>query len=167
MRGDGPPAMRLARLHGHVACPAAPAASQTPPAPAASPTAAQRQHLHDHGWLIVDDACPAPLLQRLREAAAALAPRVRSGEMDARSGKLRNDVLRANSQSYLLTPLGGEPCFAEWYGSRELLRYVTAFLERPAGELCLGDFALFAQREPSEFNSAWHRSATPHHPTLA
>ena len=125
------------------------------------PTDAQRRHLHEQGWLIVDDAVPPELLPTLRDAARRLLPRMlHDGEaMAARAPALANDLLRANSQSYLLTPLGGEPCFAEWYGSAELLSYVTAFLERPAEQLCLGDLALFSQTDPSEFNSSWHRDA--------
>lgn len=124
-------------------------------------TARAKDHLSEHGYVVVDGLVPVELLLRLRAAARRLVPRVRGGgrQLDARVPGLQNDLLRSDSQSYVLTPLGNEPCFAEYYASLDLLRFVTAFLERSADQLCLGDFALFAQREESEFNSSFHRDA--------
>ena len=41
-----------------------------------APTEPQREHLHEHGWLIVDDAAAPELVARQREA-------VRSSEASA------------------------------------------------------------------------------------
>eukprot|EP01052_Picozoa_sp_SAG31_P026186 SAG31_NODE_2355_length_5879_cov_6.732526_6_plen_118_part_00 len=46
----------------------------------------------------------------------------------------------------MLTPLDGEPVFAEYYASEVLLRYVTHFIERPIEHLSLGEFCIFSVR---------------------
>ena len=77
-------------------------------------------------------------------AGRRVAPRVRSGQLNSR----------------MLTPLDGEPAFAEYYASPELLRYVTHLIERPIEQLSLAEFCVFSHPddEPGH-NGGWHRDA--------
>ena len=72
-----------------------------------------RQHLADFGYVIVTDAVNPSMMGELLAAGRRVAPRVRSGELNNR----------------MLTPLDGEPIFAEYYACPELLRYA---LRQPA-----------------------------------
>ena len=61
----------------------------------------------------------------------------------------------------MLTPIDGEPVFAEYYGSAALLDYVTHFIQRPAEQLSLGEFCIFSHPpEQAGHNGGWHRDAT-------
>eukprot|EP01051_Picozoa_sp_SAG22_P018524 SAG22_NODE_3143_length_1906_cov_1.335916_2_plen_185_part_00 len=94
--------------------------------------------------VIVTDAVSPELLPQLLAAGRRVAPRVRSGELNSR----------------MLTPLDGEPVFAEYYASPELLRYVTQLIERPTEQLMLAEFCVFSHSpdEPGN-NGGWHRDA--------
>ena len=93
------------------------------------PSEAQRQHLAEHGYVIVEDAVDPALMPALLNAGRRVAPRIRLGELRDR----------------MLTPLDGEPVFAEYYACHELLRYVLHFIQRPLEQLCLGEFCVFSQ----------------------
>ena len=93
--------------------------------------------------MIVDDAVPAHLVDGLREAARRV-PALQEA---------------AGDSFRLLTPLDGDPIFAEYFGSAELLGYVTGFLQRPLADLSLAEFYLFHQPPGTEGNpgGGWHR----------
>ena len=93
------------------------------------PSEAQRAHLAEHGYVIVTDAVDPELMPALLDAGRRVAPRIRSGELRDR----------------MLTPLDGEPVFAEYYACHELLRYVLHFIQRPLEQLALGEFCVFSQ----------------------
>jgi hypothetical protein len=109
------------------------------------PSEAQRQHLAEHGYVIVEDAVDPALMPALLNAGRRVAPRIRLGELRDR----------------MLTPLDGEPVFAEYYGCHELLRYVLHFIQRPPEQLSLGEFCVFSQAADGPgVNGGWHRDAT-------
>lgn len=135
--------------------PAAAAAEQPPSYPlppchpptavfGGGPSEAQRQHLVEKGYVIIKDAVDPALMPALLEAGRRVAPRIRAGELRDR----------------MLTPLDGEPVFAEYYACRELLRYVLHFIQRPIEQLSLGAYhnhkpAVFLLRKfPYEKRSA-------------
>ena len=88
----------------------------------------------------MDDAVPPQLLPRLRDAAR------RVPALAAAAG--------ANFR--LLTPLDGDPVFAEYYASPELLGYVTGFLQRPLADLALAEVGGPCLREVDPCCSARH-----------
>lgn len=108
------------------------------------PSEAQREHLAEHGYVIITDAVDPALMPALLEAGRRVAPRIRAGELRDR----------------MLTPLDGEPVFAEYYACQELLRYVLHFIQRPLEQLSLGEFCVFSQAAGGPgANGGWHRDA--------
>ena len=93
------------------------------------PSEAQRQHLAEHGYVIITDAVDPALMPALLDAGRRVAPRIRARELRDR----------------MLTPLDGEPIFAQYYACRELLRYVLHFIQRPIEQLSFGEFCVFSQ----------------------
>eukprot|EP01048_Picozoa_sp_COSAG05_P020800 COSAG05_NODE_3644_length_1936_cov_2.143168_1_plen_250_part_00 len=119
-----------------------------PPASAVfsgKPCLEARRHLEEYGYVIVDSAVNPDLLPMLLAAARRVAPRVRAGELNSR----------------MLTPLDGEPIFAEYYASSELVDWVQYFIERPLEQLSLSEFCLFSHpADGLANNQGWHRDAT-------
>ena len=112
----------------------------------------------DQGYFIVDNVVDPQLLDLLEAAAWRVVEKIRSGAVvDDDSGvRTGGEGVEPQFVSGLIAPEFGEPLFAEYLGSEELVRYVRPML---GDELRLGWVLLCAIAE--DYHIGWHRDVGP------
>ena len=116
------------------------------------------EQYRDQGYFIVDDAVEPDLLDLLEAAARRVVDKIRSGavvddEVGMRTG---GEGVDPQFVSGLIAPEFGEPVFAEYLGSEQLVRYVWPML---GNELRLGWVHLCAIA--GDYHIGWHRDVGP------
>ena len=112
----------------------------------------QLGHYEEQGYVIVDDAVDAAMLDELEGAGRRVRDKVRSGQVDVES--IRGAQREPQVIWGLIAPEYGEPVFAEYLVSRPLEAYVQAFL---GPELRLGFAVIFCTGNQVPYDSGWHR----------
>ena len=107
---------------------------------------------HEQGFVVVDDAVEAEMVDELEAAARRIKEKIRSGEVDVCSS-----VDEDGEPKYiwgLIAPEYGEPVFAEYLICEPLEAYTHAFL---GSELRLGFATIFGTGTGKPYDSTWHR----------
>ena len=133
-------------------------------APGATPE--RLAHLEAHSFVIIDDFVDSPWIPILREAGrrltAASAPETGYDKVDLSKGY----VHRAKADEPwairgLIHPAFGEPSFAEFHGSDEMLNFVSSWCNGLSAEdLTLSGMLLWCNPRRSEHKLGWHRDVT-------
>ena len=116
------------------------------------------EQYRDRGYFIVDDAVEPDLLDLLEAAARRVVDKIRSGAVVDDEAGMRTGGEGGEPQfvSGLIAPEFGEPVFAEYLGSEQLVRYVWPML---GDELRLGWVHLCAIA--GDYHIGWHRDVGP------
>jgi hypothetical protein len=134
-------------------------------APGATPE--RLKHLHDHGFVIIDDFVGSAWIPALRDAGRrvteACAPEHGYSQIDASKGY----VHRAGSEQEpwairgLIHPAWGEPAFAEFHGSPEFTSFVESWCDDwSKDQAVLGGMLLWCNPRRIENGPSWHRDTT-------
>ncbi|KAI8582289.1 hypothetical protein K450DRAFT_228260 [Umbelopsis ramanniana AG] len=116
------------------------------------------------GFVIIDNLIKPELLEPLRQAAERVIKKARDGEWKERRlvgtpFPPWNEGTDVWGVQHLLNPELGEPVFAEWYGSEEMINAVCELLEVKPEELQLELFNMLVNPQDSDFDLPWHRDA--------
>ena len=116
------------------------------------------EQYRDRGYFIVDDAVEPDLLDLLEAAARRVVDKIRSGAVvdDEAGMRTGGEGVEPQFVSGLIAPEFGEPVFAEYLGSEQLVRYVWPML---GDELRLGWVHLCAIA--GDYHIGWHRDVGP------
>jgi hypothetical protein len=141
---------------------AAAATSSTPKR--SFPTAAQRAHYEEHGFVVVDDAVDPALVPQLLAAVRRTRARVHDGSLT------HGFMHRTNERTPTLevpdpwgirgvfSPIYAEPAFADYIGHGHLTRYICGFTGAESEErLGLGTVVAFVNPRDDDYTIGWHR----------
>ena len=133
-------------------------------APGATPE--RLAFLEENGYLIINDFVDNPWIPILREAGRRLteacAPEHGYDKIDCSKGY----VHRAKENEPwairgLIHPAFGEPCFADFHGSTDLLDFVSSWCGGVQPEdLVMGGMLLWCNPRKNEHKLSWHRDVT-------
>ena len=120
-------------------------------------------HLKEHGFVIISDFVANPWIPILREAGRAVtkacAPQHGYSKIDCSKGyvhRARDD--EPSAIRGLIHPAFGEPCFAEFLGSKEFLSFVHSWCHGLQPEdMVLRDMLLWCNPRRHENGPSWHR----------
>jgi ectoine hydroxylase-related dioxygenase (phytanoyl-CoA dioxygenase family) len=123
-------------------------------------------HLEEHGFVIISDFVGSPFIPLLREAGRrvteACAPEQGYSKVDCSKGYVHR---AAEDEPWairgIIHPAFGEPSFAEFHGSPEILRFVHSWCHglRPE-EMVLSGMLLWCNPRRNEHALSWHRDVT-------
>ena len=124
-------------------------------------------HLVEHGFVIIDDFVGSPWIEKLRDAGRrvteACAPENGYSVIDCSKGYVHRG---REQEPWAIRGLGhpafGEPVFAEFHGSDELMTFVDSWCTggAPPDELTMGTILLWCNPRRYESGPSWHRDVT-------
>ncbi|MBT3345489.1 MAG: hypothetical protein HN712_01645 [Gemmatimonadetes bacterium] len=133
-------------------------------APGATPE--RLDHLREHSFVIINDFVDSPWIPILREAGRrvteACAPEVGYDRIDASKGYVhRTGDDEPWAIRGLIHPAFGEPSFADFHGSDEMLGFVDSWCGGVDREdLALGGMLLWSNPRKKDHALSWHRDVT-------
>ncbi|MBT3603441.1 MAG: hypothetical protein HN521_10290 [Candidatus Latescibacteria bacterium] len=133
-------------------------------APGATPE--RLAHLAEHSFVIINDFVDSPWIPKLREAGRrvtkACAPELGYSKLDSSKGYVHR--AKANEPwaiRGLIHPAFGEPSFAEFHGSTEMLDFVASWCDGlQAEDLTMSGMLLWSNPRQNEHSLSWHRDVT-------
>ncbi len=123
-------------------------------------------HLQEHGFVIVNDFVDSPWLPVLREAGRRVTEACAPGNGYRRIDCSKGYVHRAGEQEPwairgLIHPAFGEPSFAQFHGSDELLGFVDSWCDGLGPEdLTMSGMLLWCNPRKNDHALGWHRDGT-------
>jgi len=123
-------------------------------------------HLQEHGFVIVNDFVDSPWLPVLREAGRRVTEACAPGNGYRRIDCSKGYVHRAGEQEPwairgLIHPAFGEPSFAQFHGSDELLGFVDSWCNGLGPEdLTMSGMLLWCNPRKNDHALGWHRDGT-------
>ena len=123
-------------------------------------------HLQAHGFVIVNDFVDSPWLPVLREAGRRVTEACAPGNGYRRIDCSKGYVHRAGEQEPwairgLIHPAFGEPSFAQFHGSDELLGFVDSWCDGLGPEdLTMSGMLLWCNPRKNDHALGWHRDGT-------
>ncbi|KAI0072244.1 hypothetical protein K474DRAFT_1668050 [Panus rudis PR-1116 ss-1] len=122
-----------------------------------------KEQYDQNGYVVIPSLIPPNLFSELEAAAERVINKTRSGEWPHQRTVGRqfppfdNDSPDSWGVQHVMHPDLGEPVFAKWYTSDELIKVVTALLECGEDELQMELFNMLINPTSHRFALRWHR----------